>query len=49
MSAAYILNKKTGQPIDIYIFGKIPKKFKYMEDKSFMNVYELEETPELLK
>lgn len=48
-AAAYLLNKKTGQPIDIYIFGKIPKKFKYMEDKSFMKIYELEDNPELLR
>lgn len=49
ISAAHILNKKTGQPIDIYIFGKIPKKFKYLEDKRFMKIYELDENPQLLR
>ena len=48
-AVAHILNIKTGQPIDIYIFGKIPKKFKYLEDRNIMNIYELDDNPQLLR
>lgn len=48
-AAAYLLNKKTGQMIDVYIFGRVPKKFKYLQDNNVMNVIELEKDPQYLR
>lgn len=48
-ATAYLLNQKTGQPIDVYIFGRVPKKFRYLQNKEVMNVIELEKDPHYLK
>lgn len=48
-ATAYLLNQKTGQPIDVYIFGRVPKKFRYLQNKEVMNVIELEKDPHYLR
>ena len=35
---AYLLNKKTGLIPDVYVFGEIPKRFSYLENKDKINV-----------
>ncbi len=48
-ATAYLLNQKIGQPVDVYIFGRVPKKFRYLQNNDVMNIIELEKEPQYLR
>lgn len=43
LAGAYLLNKKTNRTIDVYIFGSIPDKFKYLQNPQIMNIIEVKD------
>lgn len=46
---AHLLNKKTKQPVDVYIFGTLSKRFDYLKEGGDINVIEVNNENQLQK
>lgn len=44
---AYLLSEKTGEPVDIYVFGGLSKKYDFLKDNKNVNVINVEHDTEL--